>query len=168
MKYFFKITTLLLICSFLLLSAGCYGSFPLVTKVYKWNATMGDKWVNEAAFLALNIIPVYSVASFIDVIFLNSVEFWTGKSAMNSSIDLPEQQTNIAANEDGSLTFTSKDGRQLTVVVTDDGAEVHDATGILLARSVRGTDGVTIFSSDGEQLGSMTNEQIASLVAEQK
>ena len=60
------------------MSAGCYGSFSLVTKAYKWNGTLGDKWVNEAAFLALNIIPVYSVASFIDIIFLNSGEFWTG------------------------------------------------------------------------------------------
>jgi len=61
---------------------GCYGSFDLTKKVYKWNGTMGNKYIKEAVFLGLNIIPVYSVSLFIDGIFLNSVEFWTRKKLL--------------------------------------------------------------------------------------
>ena len=87
---------------------------------------------------------------------------------MKASIELPAQLSTIAANEDGSLTFTPQDGRQLTVVGTQDGAEVRDAAGTLLARSVRTAAGVTVLIPDGEALGTMTNDQIASLVSVQK
>jgi len=63
-----------------ILLTGCYGSFGLTKKVYQWNGTIGNKFVNEAVFLGLNIIPVYGVATFIDGVFLNTVEFWTGKN----------------------------------------------------------------------------------------
>jgi hypothetical protein len=61
---------------------GCYGSFAMVKKVHTWNGTVGNKFVNEAVFLVLNIIPVYPVCAFVDVIILNSVEFWTGSNPM--------------------------------------------------------------------------------------
>lgn len=158
------IVPIIVIIGLLAMAPGCYGSFSLVTKVYKWNGTLGNKWVNEVAFIALNIVPVYSVASFIDAVILNSIEFWTGKNPMNASIDLPEQGASLAANEDGSVRLTSKDGLTLTIIPTTDGAEVRDADGQLLARSVRTADGVTIYSPEGTELGSMNNDQIASLV----
>jgi hypothetical protein len=78
-----SILAILLVVSFSFLISGCYGSFALTKKVYNWNGTMGDKFVKEAVFLGLNIIPVYGVAAFIDGIFLNAVEFWTGSNPMS-------------------------------------------------------------------------------------
>jgi hypothetical protein len=64
---------------------GCYGSFALTRKVWKWNGSLGHG-VDEAVFLVLNIIPVYGVAAFVDAIVLNSVEFWSGKNPMDASL----------------------------------------------------------------------------------
>jgi len=165
MSRFFKVVSMLVIAGMMTATVGCYGSFNLVKKVYKWNGTFGGKWVNELGFLALNIIPVYSVASFIDVLILNSIEFWTGNNPVMASVDLPEQGASIATSADGStMTLTSNDGRTLTVTTTQSGAEVRDAEGTLLARSVRTADGVTTYAPDGTMLGTMTNAQIAALV----
>jgi hypothetical protein len=61
---------------------GCYGSFALTKKVYEFNGSMGNKFVNEAVFLAFCIIPVYEVSAFVDAIVLNLVEFWTGSNPL--------------------------------------------------------------------------------------
>lgn len=64
---------------------GCYGSFALTRKVWKWNGSLGHG-VDEAVFLVLNIIPVYGAVAFVDAIVLNSVEFWSGKNPMDASL----------------------------------------------------------------------------------
>jgi hypothetical protein len=70
----------LVILGFTFLLSGCYGSFALTKKVYNWNGKVGNKYVNEAVFLGLSVIQVYSATFFIDGIVLNSVEFWTGSN----------------------------------------------------------------------------------------
>lgn len=67
-------------------ASACYGPFELTKKVYNWNGSLGDKWVVEGAFLVMNIIPVYGAAGFVDAVVLNSVKFWTGKSALSSQV----------------------------------------------------------------------------------
>ena len=43
---------------------------------------LGERtWVNELVFLGCTIIPVYGVAYWIDIIILNTVEYWSGDSA---------------------------------------------------------------------------------------
>ena len=76
MKKHFKLTALLLSATILLTS--CIGSFGLTNKVLDWNKSVGDKFVNELVFIALHIVPVYEISIFIDVVVLNSIEFWTG------------------------------------------------------------------------------------------
>ncbi len=143
---FMRIVAGVLIVVLMVSTVGCYGSFELTKKVYKWNGTLGDKWLNEVAFLALNIVPVYGIVTFIDAVILNSLEFWTG--------------TNPMASNENSIEFT-KDGMALRVTKTDDGAVVTDASGTVLARSIRSADGVTVYDGQGNMLGSMSNEQIA-------
>jgi hypothetical protein len=163
MKRIIQICSTFLIVVTLVTSVGCYGSFKLVTKVYKWNGTIGDKWVNEVAFLALNIVPVYGISAAIDALILNSIEFWTGKNPVNASVDLPDQNAAIALNEDGTLIFRSQEGKTLTIALTEEGAEVRNADGVLMARSVRSEDGVAVYSPEGDILGTMSKEQIAAL-----
>lgn len=67
-------------------TTACYGPFELTKKVYNFNGSLGDKWIVEGAFLVMYIVPVYGVAAFLDVIVLNSVKFWTGKSLLNSKV----------------------------------------------------------------------------------
>lgn len=145
-----RLVSVALIVVFMLSTVGCYGSFNLVKKVYKWNGTLGDKWLNEIAFLALNIVPVYGIATFIDAVVLNSLEFWTGNNP-------------VTADNNRSV-IISKDGLAYTVTATDDGAIVSDASGSVLARSVRTADGVSVYDANGALLGSMTNDQLAAYV----
>jgi hypothetical protein len=64
----------------LLQMQGCYGDFRLTRKLYQWNGTVGDKWVNSIVMVAMVIIPVYGLAGLADFLALNAVQFWTGKN----------------------------------------------------------------------------------------
>lgn len=65
-----------------ILFSSCVGSFGLFNRISSWNQTMGNKFVNELVFLALNIVPVYPVAYLADALVLNSIEFWSGSNPM--------------------------------------------------------------------------------------
>ena len=65
-----------------LLFSSCIGSFALWNNLKDWNQGIGNKFVNELVFLAFNIIPVYGVAYFADVVVLNSIEFWSGSNPL--------------------------------------------------------------------------------------
>ncbi len=86
-------------------STGCYGSFGLSTKLYKWNGTVGDKWLNSCVFFALCIIPVYEITMFIDFIVLNTVEFWTGSNPI--SMNEGDSETQIVSVDDKVYEITA-------------------------------------------------------------
>lgn len=65
-----------------ILFSSCVGSFGLFNRVSSWNQTIGNKFVNELVFLALNIVPVYGIAYLADAIVINSIEFWSGSNPM--------------------------------------------------------------------------------------
>lgn len=69
--------------SLVISQTGCFGEFALVRKVYNWNADIGGKFVNTLVFYVLNIIPVYGIAAFIDVVILNLIEFWSGSNPVS-------------------------------------------------------------------------------------
>lgn len=88
---------------FLMFGIYCYGSFPLVRAVYKFNGSIGDNSkaggvVRSLVMILLTIIPVYGISFLADVIILNSIEFWSGnrvnfqKVPQNPILDL--YQTN--------------------------------------------------------------------------
>jgi YD repeat-containing protein len=92
------------------LFTSCIGSFRLTRSVYDWNQTVGDKFVNELVFLMFSIVPVYEVAVFIDVIVLNSIEFWSGENPMDASNEVKAIDT-----ENGRfLVRRTADGYELT------------------------------------------------------
>jgi hypothetical protein len=63
-----------------MLMQGCYGNFALTRKLYTWNGSLGDKWINTLATWAMVILPIYGIAGFADFVILNTIEFWTGKN----------------------------------------------------------------------------------------
>lgn len=74
------------------LLTSCFGSFKLTTSLWEWNSQVGDKFVNELIFLAFVIIPVYPVASFVDAVVLNTIEFWSGDNPMSMKEGEKDQQ----------------------------------------------------------------------------
>ena len=61
-------------------STSCYGKFSLSKKVYKWNGSLGNKFVKTAVMWGLWVVPVYEVAGMVDLWVLNVIEFWTGSN----------------------------------------------------------------------------------------
>lgn len=59
------------------------GKFALIKSIYSWNEKATDnKFINNALFWILNIVPVYGAAAFVDAVILNLIEFWTGSNPM--------------------------------------------------------------------------------------
>lgn len=77
-----KLTLVAIALSGTMLFSSCVGSFGLFNRVSSWNQTIGNKFVNELVFLALNIVPVYGVAYLADALVINSIEFWSGTNPM--------------------------------------------------------------------------------------
>lgn len=105
MKKIRKVTFVALISGVFLLSS-CIGSFNLTRTVLDWNRSVGDKFVNELVFLALNIVPVYSVAVFVDAVVLNTIEFWTDENPM--SMKAGEKQQKIVEIDGKTYQLTSE------------------------------------------------------------
>ncbi len=87
----------------------CYGSYSLSQKLYKWNGTLGNKWLNSCVHFILWVIPVYEICiGLVDGLVLNTVEFWTGSNPLASNDtyfekDAQGNQVSAIKNEDGSL-----------------------------------------------------------------
>lgn len=102
MKKNFKFAAVLLSMS--LIFSSCIGSFNLTNKVKDWNEGLGNKFVNELVFIGMHIIPVYELTILADILVLNSIEFWTGSSALAEK----ENGTKIVKNQKGEdVTITS-------------------------------------------------------------
>ena len=84
------------LAAFIAVNTGCYGSFMLTKKFYKWNGSVGNKWVQTIVFWAFNIIPVYGICAFVDAIALNVIEFWAGSNplALNGDVELQKTVEN--------------------------------------------------------------------------
>ncbi len=87
----------------------CYGSYSLTNKLYKWNGTLGNKWLNSCVHFILWVIPVYGICmGLVDGLVLNTVEFWTGSNPLASNDtyfekDAQGNQVSAIKNEDGTL-----------------------------------------------------------------
>jgi len=136
-----------------LTTTACFGSFPVARKVYHWNERVhSDKWVRWLVFLVINIVPVYACAAIFDMVFSNSVEFWTGSNPMAmapGSTKLVEgpngERAVMTLREDRAIdvriTVPGKPDQYLTLVRETDSVAAYDASGILIARAGDGPDG---------------------------
>lgn len=74
-----------------LLSGGCLGPNNAHNGLRNWNAEVSDQdWVNELVFLGLNVIPVYGVALTIDVLVLNTIDYWSGENPVKDPGPFPD------------------------------------------------------------------------------
>ncbi len=165
-----------IVCALLLagMLAGCYGSFNLTRKVWKWNGGVGDKWVNELVFLVINIVPVYGAAAFIDVIVLNSVEFWQGTNPVTAE---NAQPANLKGDDGTTVTFNSQEkvmeitstipgkGETTYRVAHENGQSVvMDKDNNILVRCIAGDNGeMTLLDAQGKVLHSYSRTQVEAL-----
>lgn len=102
--------------AFLFTTSGCFGGFNLTRNVWQFNRDVSpNKWVQELVFLGLVIVPVYAIASIIDAIFINSIEFWTGENPVTVST---EPETRVVERGDTRLvqTMTATPSEKVMVV----------------------------------------------------
>ncbi len=124
-----------------LASVGCFGEFKLTRKVYNWNKRVDeDKWIRWFVFLVITIIPIYGLATLIDAVVANSIEFWTGENPIMS--DAGTQR--VVTGPDGEvITMTLREDRAIDVVIArSDGSEER----LVLVREDRS---VAAFAVDG-------------------
>lgn len=114
-----KLFVTIALASTLFLSS-CIGSFGLTVKVWDWNSNLSNKWVNELVFLALNIVPVYDICVFADVVVLNTIEFWTGNNPIASKTEVNTENGKylVDANENG---YTITNGSETVQFVNENG-----------------------------------------------
>lgn len=164
-KLFKKIVVLTLVATMAVMSVGCYGSFNLTKKVYNWNGSLGNKWVVELVFLACYVVPVYSIAGFIDVVILNSLEFWTGNNPMASSVS-SEDGTTVSFNAETKQVEISYAGKTFILAQEDGKSVVKSADGTVLAAAVKNQDGsMSILDAQGKVLNSFSSSDINSMLA---
>ena len=139
MRKTFKLSVLLLAAT--IMFSSCLGSFQLTNKVYKFNNSLGSKWVNELVFAACCILPVYEFTFFIDAIVLNSIEFWTGQKL-------------LAENVGEKKVVTNKNGENVEITTMENGYNL--------------TDGITsvnfVFDNETQVWSAEYNNQLTKLV----
>jgi hypothetical protein len=120
-NYFFVGLVLALAGS--MVSTSCVGSFALWNKVLAWNQTVSNKFVNELVFICFNIVPVYEIAGLIDVLVINSIEFWSGTNPMACGRSVIEGQDGryIVDCDPSGYTITSEnDGSKVRLDFNSD------------------------------------------------
>jgi hypothetical protein len=106
-----------IIVIFMLNLAGCYGSFTLTKKLLSWNDTIEDKWMESAVMWVMIVIPVYESAAFIDIVVLNTAEFWTGKNPL------------AMQNGETSTQFVENDGKTYKIVSSQNQINIKEIAG---------------------------------------
>lgn len=144
-------------------TTGCFGSFPLTRKLYNYNNGLSDKWMKELFFLATGVLlPVYGVATLIDVVILNSQEFWTGKSSMSTA-----QATQVKVINRGNVTITqtmtqAPEGRRMVLEEIVDG-KFHSRTTLRQATGASVVFSETVFADGRKEQKSLSADEAGKL-----
>lgn len=168
-KNYLSISAVLLAAA--MLSTSCVGSFSLFNKLASWNKqATGSKFLNEIIFLIIS--PAYAVCSAVDVIVLNTVEFWSGNNPVASNIG---KTTNVLGSDGNYYAVkTLKDGYEITSPNGEQVLLVYNAADNSWSMQQNGetreifrfnTDGtIKATLSDGRQMDVTLNEEGLNMV----
>ena len=93
--------------SIMISQTGCFGGFELTKKVWEFNDnTFENKFLKTLFFYVLNIVPVYGIAGFLDVVIFNLIEFWSGSNPIAMEEGQIEEQYAKIKGEDYKITAT--------------------------------------------------------------
>lgn len=95
-----KVTSIALSAVLLITSiaqTGCFGEFALTRKIYEFNSGiagdgLGGRFVRTLVMYGLMVIPVYSIAGFLDIVIFNLIEFWSGSNPLAMEPGEQEEQ----------------------------------------------------------------------------
>jgi hypothetical protein len=169
-----KVAMLMLVLILPVALGGCYGNFPLTKTIYKYNGEVSDsKWVKTLVFWVFCILPVYGLGAFVDAIFFNLVEFWSGKQLMTAigpTTDSNGNTVTLAPSADGkeAILTVSRDGQTLTqerfVRVSDSLIEVRGMDGQLHGKVTRSADGgFNLCDQSGNVVQTISGSQLVAM-----
>jgi hypothetical protein len=138
-------------------NTGCLGGMAVSGKVMKFNLDVHeDKWVREAVFLALYVIPVYEFAGLADLLVVNSIEFHTGTNPITGKPRVARAgDTHRVEATDGAVSVsTLREDGSIDFVISEPSGKTHflnlgeregrvvarDATGLELASMESGAE----------------------------
>lgn len=156
MKKLTRLVSIVLIAILLAVGLfGCYGNMPLTKKVYDWNGSINDKYVQQIAFWVMNIVPVYGAATFIDVVLLNTIEFWTG----TNPLALNENEQQIRYTQNGNKTFQYKFSQNKVVITETAGPDAGQQVEVVFNPET----GSWYLTSGGQQhkIASLSGDQLS-------
>ncbi|HNX01025.1 MAG TPA: DUF3332 domain-containing protein [Candidatus Cloacimonadota bacterium] len=149
----FPIIIALIAVSFLF--TACMGNFTLTKGLYKWNEKATDnKYINNVIFWILGFLPVYEAAVFIDVVVLNTIEFWTGKNPM--AMTDGEKEIKVVQSGDKKYQITATKNR--FDIVELKGKDAGQSVALVYSPESQtwsldnGTSNVTIAQMNGNQM----------------
>jgi hypothetical protein len=130
-------------------TAGCFGKFQLVRKVYQFNKDIShDKWVQWLTFLVLSIVPIYYIAGLVDMIVANSLEFWTGTNPIQAEVGTRK----VVQGPNGeTITLTVAERQRLHVLVEEPSGAVRTFD------LVKEGDAVSAWDADGRLVGRVSD-----------
>lgn len=157
----------------LVISVGCYGSFPATRAVYKFNGSVTKYGVvHSLLMIGLIIIPVYSVCMLVDGIILNSVEFWSGDKIGVAQSQTLEDGTVVTLapgrHDDEALLTVERHGetilRRTYLRIDTHRTNILDEQGQVVAIAARDSEGnITLTNEAGEELAAMDHSEIVAM-----
>ncbi|OGR83073.1 MAG: hypothetical protein A3J74_06505 [Elusimicrobia bacterium RIFCSPHIGHO2_02_FULL_57_9] len=142
--------------------SGCFGTFKLTHKLYKWNSEVSGKWINEGVFLGLAALHVYTVSILADAVIFNSIEFWSG----NNPIALKETKRIYRGEAQAVLNYAPESrrlrvdsfdkGRLISTLVFEPSAQgmvARDGRGAILMTAKTENDKVVVADASGKIIG---------------
>ena len=111
-----KKATICVMLSTSILCTSCLGSFSAFNGLKDWNQDMTDnKFINNIVFWALNIIPVYGLFYFGDVVIFNLIEFWSGSNPI--AMKDGDKETQVVEKDGNTYKMiATKNRMQVTVI----------------------------------------------------
>ncbi|MBU44686.1 MAG: hypothetical protein CMN76_15800 [Spirochaetaceae bacterium] len=101
--------------------SGCYGHFPLVRTVYKFNGSVtvgGPKVtgvVQSILMILMAVFPVYGLSFLADVIVFNLIEFWSGRPVFTAHEGPDGSKVTMRSLDQNTMEITlEKDGKSST------------------------------------------------------
>ncbi len=105
-----------------ILFTSCLGTFSLTNSALDWNReATNNKIANNLLFIGLAVVQFYTVTIAVDVLFLNLLEFWDGKSPMNMVDGEIEQQVVKKGGKTYQITATKNNFELLVLKGENEG-----------------------------------------------
>lgn len=103
-----RCSALALLCLSTLLSQGCFGRFPLTSKLYEINSDVSEvEFHQNLAFWGMLI--VYPGALVVDMLVMNTIEFWSSEEPYYASnVGYPAPIDRFSANPALTQPITSR------------------------------------------------------------